>query len=289
MISLKDGREGVMDYLDVLVPVIALDTDEGALRAASDLAVKAGGRATALIVGVWLGSEYAHEQRPLSDALADLVAGARSASATERGKIVTWIERHHPQLDVRDATIESAAALDEIVVHARMADLVVLAASERHKRARRELLEDVLFKSGRPILLLPTGSRRADAWDRILIAWNASAEVTRAVVNALPLLKAASHVRIVTVDAAPGKAGYGEAPGRELAAYLARRGVRAEVSNLDGLGRDHAQRLSEAALDFSADMIVMGAYGHSRAREFILGGVTRDLLGAPPLPLFLSH
>lgn len=278
-----------MDYLDVLVPVIALDADEGALRAASDLAAKAGGRGTALIVSVWLGSDYAHEQRPLSDALADLTAGAKSASATERAKIVSWIERHRPLLEVRDVTIESAAALNEIVAHARMADLVILAASARHNQARRELLEDVLFRSGRPLLLLPAGSPRTHGWDRILIAWNASAEATRAVACALPLLKAASHVRIVTVDAAPSKAGHGEAPGRELAAYLARRGVRAEVSNLDGLGRDHAQRLSEAALDFSADMIVMGAYGHSRAREFILGGVTRDLLGASPLPLFLSH
>jgi nucleotide-binding universal stress UspA family protein len=278
-----------MEYLDVLVPVIALSADEGALGTASDLAVKAGGRATALIVSVWLGSEYAHEHRPLSDALADLTAGARSVSASERAKIMAWIESHRPQLDVRDVTIESAAALDEIVAHARMADLVLLGASERHNRARRELLEDVLFKSGRPILLLPPDSPRTDGWDRILIAWNASAEATRAVVAALPILKAASHVRIVTVDAAPSKAGHGEPPGRELAAYLARRGVRAEVSNLDGLGRDHAQRLREAALDFSAEMIVMGAYGHSRAREFILGGVTRDLVGAPPLPLFLSH
>jgi nucleotide-binding universal stress UspA family protein len=278
-----------MGYLDVLVPAITLEADESALRIGADLASQAGGSATALIVGVWLGSEYAHEHKPLSDALADLVAGARSASATERAKVLGWIQAHCPQLQVRDATIESAAALDEIVAHARMADLTVISASEGHGRARRELLEDIIFKSGRPVLMLPQSMQRAKAWDRILIAWNASAPAMRAVVSALPLLRTATQVRVVTIDAAPSKAGHGEAPGRELAAYLTRRGVRAEVSNLDGLGRTHAQRLREAALDFNADLIVMGAYGHSRARELVLGGVTRDLLATPPLPLFLSH
>ena len=278
-----------MDCLDVLVPVIALKADQRALRAGSDLASEFGGRATALLISVWLGSEYAHEQRPLSDALSDLVAGPQSASATERAKIVAWIERHRPQLDVRDVTIESAAALDEIAAHARMADVVVIARGEQHGRARRELIEDVLFKSGRPLLLLSPHAPRNDGWKRILIAWNASAEATRAVVGALPLLKAASHVRIVTVDATPSKAGHGETPGRELAAYLARRGVEAEVSNLDGLGREHAARLEEAALDFDANLVVMGAYGHSRPREFVLGGVTRSLLRASRFPLFLSH
>jgi len=278
-----------MGYLDVLVPVIELETDEEALRSGSEIAKGADGTATALIVGVWVGSEYAHEHSPLSEALVDLVAGSRSAAAAERVRIVSWIERHCPHLEVRDVSVESAAAFDEIVAHARMADLVVLRASEKHSRARRELLEDTLFKSGRPLLLLPARSRRAGSPDRILIAWNASAPATRAVVAAMPLLRAASNVRIVTIDAIPSKAGHGEAPGRELAAYLARRGVRADVANLDGLARAHAQRLAEAALDFDADMIVMGAYGHSRAQEFVLGGVTRDLLAAPPAPLFLCH
>jgi nucleotide-binding universal stress UspA family protein len=137
-------------------------------------------------------------------------------------------------------------------------------------------------------LLLPAGCR-PKGLKRILIAWNASTPAMRAVIGALPLLSAASEVRIATIDAVPSKAGHGEAPGRELAAYLARRGVDAEVVNLDGLGRATAQRVNEAALDFDADLIVMGAYGHSRAREFVLGGATRDMLAAPTMPLLLSH
>lgn len=91
------------------------------------------------------------------------------------------------------------------------------------------------------------------------------------------------------MDALPSLVGHGEAPGRELAAYLARHDVNVGVRNVDGLGRAHAQAISEAALDFDADLIVMGAYGHSRANEFFLGGVSRDLIGNAPLPLFLAH
>lgn len=278
-----------MDRLDVLVPALTLEADESALRFGAMLAVRHSGTATALIVAIWLGSEYAHTQSPLSDALADLVAGAKSAAASERAKLTAWIQQHSPDLHIRDATVESAAARDEILAHARLADLVIISRAGTHDRARRELIEDILFKSGRPLMLLPASFHARQLPERILIGWNASASAIRAVMGAMPLLRAAAQVRIVTVDAVPSAAGHGEAPGRDLAVYLARRGVRAEVSNLDGLGREHPQRLEEAALDFDADLIVAGAYGHSRLCEFVLGGVTRTLLADSSYPLLLAH
>jgi nucleotide-binding universal stress UspA family protein len=278
-----------MDLVDVLVPIITLESDETALRTGAALAAQFGGGATAFIVGVGIGSAYADVESPLSEALLDLAAGAKSAAARERAAITNWIARHQPDIGLRAVTVESAATHDAIVGHARMADLVVMRASGKHGRARRELIEDVLFKSGRPLLLLPASFKRKRDWNRVLIAWNASTQAMRAIVGALPLLRAATQVRIVTIDAAPSEAGHGEAPGHELAAYLARRRVSAEIANLDGLGRDPAQRLEEAALDFDADMIVMGGYGHSRAREFVLGGVTRELLGGSRFPLLLAH
>jgi len=278
-----------MAYRQVLVPVITIEDDETALRAGAELATAFNGRATALIVSVWLGSEFAHSQSPLSEALMDLVKGAQSAAAQERAKIMAWLERSQHAFEVRDVTVEAALGRDEVVAHARVADLIVAARADRHDRARRELLEDVLFKSGRPMLLLPSPARHKQRWDRVLIAWNARAEAVRAVTGAMPLLQAAKDVRVVTVDAAPSAAGHGEAPGRELAAYLARHNVRVEVSNLDGLGREHARAIADAALDFDADLIVMGAYGHSRPREFVLGGVTRDLLAGSRIALLLAH
>lgn len=278
-----------MTLKQILVPVITIGDDQAALSVGSDLAEHFNGRVTALILSIWQGSEFAHSQSPLSEVLMDLVQGAQSAAALERAKIVAWVERSQRAFDVRDATAESALARDEIVAQACVSDLIVLARPGLHKDARRELLEDVLFKSGRPLLLLPSSPRRKQKFERILIAWSVKAQAVRAVSGAMPLLRAAKAVRIVTVDAAPSRAGRGEAPGRELATYLAAHNVQAEVNNLDGLGREHARAISDAALDFDADLVVMGAYGHSRAREFVLGGVTRAFLADSKTALFLTH
>lgn len=282
-------RARAMGLKQVLVPVITIEHDQAALEAGADLAVRFGGRATALILAIWEGSEFAHAQSPLSDALMDLVKGAQSSAAVERTKIMAWLERSAYAFDVQDVTAEAALGRDEIVSHARVADLIIMARAGQHAHARRELLEDVLFKSGRPMLLVSSSPRHKQKWERILIAWNARPEVVRAIAGAIPLLQAAKDVRIVTVDAAPNTAWRGDAPGRDLAAYLTCHGVRAEVSNLDGLGREHARAIADAALDFDADLIVMGAYGHSRAREFVLGGVTRDLLAGSKTALLLAH
>jgi nucleotide-binding universal stress UspA family protein len=286
----KQWRKGaVMSRLDVLIPALNLEADQAALRLGAALAERHGGAATALFVGVSLGSDYCDAESPLSEVLADMAAGGRSVSATEHDRLGAWLGEHLPEVVLRETTVENAATRDEIAAYSRMADLVVLARANAHARARNELAEDILFKSGRSLLLAPPHFHARRAPERILVAWNASASATRAVANALPLLQAASAVRIVTIDAVPSVSGHGEAPGRELAAYLAARDVPAEVSNLDGLGRDHALRLEVAALDFDANLIVMGGYGHSRAREFVLGGVTRSLLRASRFPLFLAH
>ncbi|MEZ5960579.1 MAG: universal stress protein [Hyphomonadaceae bacterium] len=278
-----------MGLKQLLVPVITIEDDRAALEAGADLAVRFGGRATALILSIWRGPEFANAQSPLSEALMDIVKGAQSSAAVERGKIVAWLENAAHRFDVQDVTAEAALGRDEIVSHARVADLIILARACQHARARRELLEDVLFKSGRPMLLMPSSARAKQKWERILIAWNARPEVVRSIAGAMPLLQRASGVRIVTVDVTPSTGWRGEVPGRDLAAYLAGHGVDAEVSNLDGLGREHARAIADAALDFDADLVVMGAYGHSRAREFVLGGVTRDALAESKTALWLAH
>lgn len=278
-----------MKLMQILVPVIAIEDDQAALQVGADLAERFGGQATALIVSIWLGSEFAHQESPLSQVLVDLVAGAKSAAAKERAKVVTWLDQSQHAFEVRDISAEVGLGSDAIAAHARVADLIVVTRSKHNMRARRELVEDVLFKSGRPLLVLPPSSRRAQKWERILIAWNAKPEAVRAIAGAMPLLQRAKCVRIVTVDAAPKSIGPAETPGRELAAYLACHDIRAEVSNLDGLGREHARAIADAALDFDADLIVMGAYGHSRVREMVLGGVTHELLADAHTALLLAH
>jgi nucleotide-binding universal stress UspA family protein len=276
-------------YKDILCAAITLAEDEAALVAAGELAHKFGARAAALVVAIHSGSDFAHETKPLSELLIDIAKGPRSEVALEREKIVKWLATRPHDFEVRDLTIEGAVGEDEVVAHARMADLVILARAQTHSRARQVLAEHVLFKSGRPALLVPSQPVRERTWGKIMIAWNAKPEAMRAVTAALPLLQAARQVSVVTIDAKPSAVGHGPAPGHELAVHLAHRDVTVEVRNVDGLGRGDSHALLEEAAAFDADMIVMGAWGHSRAREWLFGGVTRDFLAHAPLPLLMAH
>lgn len=281
-------RLQAMTYKDILAPAIALDEDESGLLMAADLAAQFDGRASAMVVAVPLGSDFAEEPQPLSNVLSEIAAGSRSQAASRRKELLAWLEASSRPFDVRDITIQDAVDRDQVVSHAQLADLVVMTRGPGHVRARRALTEDVLFKSGRPLLLLPNGKKRRSV-ERILIGWNATANAVRAVAGAMPLLKSAASVVVATVDAMPTAADRDQAPGRELAAHLARHGVRTEVHNVDGLGRPHAQVLCEEAMAMDADLLVIGAYGHSRAQEFIFGGVTRDVLANAALPVLLAH
>lgn len=277
-----------MGYKDILVPVIALAEDEAALAAGAAIATKFEAKATALVIRVRLSSEFADEAQPLSVVLEDIARIASSDRDAEQQRVRAWLERRPHAFEMRELTIESAAGQDRIVAHARVADIVVMARAKAHARARRALFEDILFKSGRPLMIVPELVREP-RFETILVGWNASQQAVRAITGALPLLAAARQVFVATVDAEPSPTGHGEAPGREIAAYLARHGARVEVRNLDGMGRSDAKTLLDEARTTLADLMVVGAYGRSRARQFIFGGVTRELLSAAPLPLLMAH
>jgi nucleotide-binding universal stress UspA family protein len=277
-----------MVYKDILVPVMALERDQAALRSAAALARKFDAKASALVVSVNLGSSYAVKQQPLSAVLEDIALGSRSHAGQERERIEAWLARAPHEFELRNLSIEAAAGEDQVVAHARVSDLVVTARPLLHDPARHALVEDVLFKSGRPVLLVPETWRR-ESWQTIVVGWNAKAEAVRAVTGALPLLQAARRVIVATVDASPSAAGHSAIPGHEIAAHLARHGVNIEVHNVDGLGRSHAKALTDEAVATDADLMVLGAYGHSRAREFVLGGVTRELLTGSDVPLLMAH
>lgn len=271
----------------ILTPVIALDEDIAALTAAAEIADKFDAEPAALILALHLASGYMDKEAPLSAVLQDLAGGTTSHAAQLRRGLMAWLDRAPRAFEVRDLAIERAVDDDKIVAHARLADLTILARAGAHDRARQAMIEDVLFKSGRPVLLVPEKPSRQRTWDQIVIGWNASAEAVRAVSGAMPFLKSARHVIIATVDAKPINGGH--TPGRDLAAYLQRHGVQVEVHNIDGLGRTDARALLDEAIAVDADMLVLGAYGHSRARELLFGGVTRELLAASSVPLFMAH
>lgn len=276
-----------MSYKLILAPVIALDEDVAALTAAAEIAETFNAQPTALILALHLASTYMDKEAPLSSVLQDLAGGASSHAAQLRRGLMTWLERAPRPFQVRDLAIERAVDDDKLVAHAQLADLTIVGHAAAHDRARRAMIEDVLFKSGRPVLLVPDSPIRQRSWETIVIGWNAKAEAVHAVAGAMPLLRRAKRVVIATVDAKPMEGVL--RPGQDLAAYLRSHGVEAGVQNLDGLGRTEARALLDEALAVDADMLVLGAYGHSRAREFLFGGVTRELLTASSIPLLMAH
>ena len=280
-----------MSFKDILALAITLDADKPALRAADVLSEQFDAHATALVLGVHAGSEYADAGARLSEVLEDIALGVRGAAGQEHARIAEWLARRHQRFETRKLVIEDALVRREVLAHARRADLTIMTrpATGAQEKAHEQLFEAVLFGSGRPVLLTPPGWERASLSERILVAWNASCEAARAVADALPLLAGARHVVIATVDATPSDSGRGPAPGKDLAVHLERHGVDVRVNNLDGMGRGAAGALMDEAAALDADLIVMGGYGHARAHEWIWGGATRELTTCARTPLFLSH
>ena len=148
--------------------------------------------------------------------------------------------------------------------------------------------ESIVFGSGRPVLLLPQRNRTRElALDTVVIAWDGSRPAARAVADALPILERAKKVHVLT--ALNEKELGSEWPAAELSKYLERRGIDATADCIDAAGRPIGEILSSYVTSNQADLLVMGAYGHSRLREFILGGATRSMFSNSPLPILLSH
>jgi nucleotide-binding universal stress UspA family protein len=147
----------------------------------------------------------------------------------------------------------------------------------------------IIFGSGRPTVILPHARKRAGAiaLDTVVVAWDFSRPAARAVADSLPLLEKSKRVCIVTVT--NEKAIDTKRSGAELAKYLARHDVNVILDVVDAAGRSIGDVLESHVTSRNGDLLVMGAHGHSRIREFILGGATKSMLARPPVPILLSH
>jgi nucleotide-binding universal stress UspA family protein len=185
------------------------------------------------------------------------------------------------------SSLEDAATV--VALHARYADLLLLGqpAPLGSPGASREFAGRVLLTCGRPVLFVPFAGEFASVGQRILVSWNAGREATNAVTMALPLLKHAARVDVVTFN--PKGPAHGAVPGADIAVWLARHGVHVQVSEERVADSDIGGHLLSLASDLSSDLLVMGGYGHSRLAEFVLGGVTRTVLESMTLPVLMAH
>jgi nucleotide-binding universal stress UspA family protein len=152
-----------------------------------------------------------------------------------------------------------------------------------------DFAEELVLSAGRPVLLIPYAGHFPEVGRRVLVAWNAGREAARAVTDALPLLARASIVQVVAFDPRKGGADHGDIPGADIALLLARHGVKVSIAQQQSKEVDVGNQILSRAADMQSDLIVMGAYGHSRLRELVLGGVTRTLLDTMTVPVLMSH
>jgi nucleotide-binding universal stress UspA family protein len=182
--------------------------------------------------------------------------------------------------------------VDVAVVQARYADLVILGQLDpENAQASVDCPppEDMALSVGRPVLVVPYVGRYAAVGQHALVAWNASREATRAINDALPLLAAASSVTVLAVDPVVGREEHGDIPGADIGLHLARHGVNARVESTVSGDVEVGDVVLSRAADLGADLLVMGAYGHPRIRELVLGGVTRTILKSMTLPVLMAH
>jgi nucleotide-binding universal stress UspA family protein len=195
----------------------------------------------------------------------------------------------------RGATVESSYVDRGTIAtlaarFARYSDLTLIApAAEGFESLRGCVTDGALFESGRPVLILPKGETNFPEPRRVMVAWDASVEASKAVRDAIGVMQAAEVVDAVLIDPVPTFDGHGPEPGADLAAYLARHGISANVHCLPREGRDTSESLMRAAGDLEADLMVMGGYGHSRLRQRIFGGTTTNILKTPRITVLMAH
>jgi nucleotide-binding universal stress UspA family protein len=244
------------------------------------------------LVGLYAPGAYHIPSYALAEAgpaLRELVdkRTAENARAAEQRFREAVAQQGDARAEWRSAAGDTALALR---LSARYADLVVAAQPQAEDEGDLAGLADELaLSAGRPVLFLPYAGNFPAVGKRILIAWDGGREAARAVSDALPLLRRAQAVEVAVFDPKRARRQHGEQPGADVALYLARHGVKVTVHTQSGAGYDVGAQILSRAADTSADLIVMGAYGHARVRELVLGGVTRTVLQAMTVPALMSH
>lgn len=215
----------------------------------------------------------------------------RDHTAMVRNDFESALQKEGLNFDLQVIDARTPIIADEVIAQGRSADLVIVSATNPDEvtGVERDFVEQVIMAAGRPVMVLPFAGEGQVSFDDVVLGWDGGREAARAAFDALPLLKAAKKVRVVVADPQRDPALRGAVPGADLAATLARHGVKAEAEGFPTDGGDAGQALLRCADDHGCGLIVMGAYGHSRLTEFIFGGATRFVLSRLNRPVLMSH
>ncbi|MBP0464380.1 universal stress protein [Roseomonas sp. PWR1] len=281
-----------MPYRDLLVHLDASAQSAQRLDLAMDLARRHDAHLTALFVVDVAFPMVAMADAGGGAALGGLMEEMRTAAIEDARRVEAVFRERATRDGVRgEWRLAEGMLREEIALHARYADLAIIGQEDPETAApgTAGMVGDVLFGAGRPVLVVPYAGRFVSVGTRVLVGWNASREAARAVNDALPMIAGATTTCVLAANPEGGIAGHGEEPGADIALHLARHGLSVTVEHRLAPDVPDADLLLNHASDMSADLLVVGAYGHSRLREFVLGGVTRTLLRQMTVPVLMSH
>jgi nucleotide-binding universal stress UspA family protein len=181
-----------------------------------------------------------------------------------------------------------ARAADQFARMARRFDLAIVGQAQAEMSTMEQVIgESTLFDSGRPVVMVPYIQKAPFKIDNVMVCWDGSRTAARAVSDAIPVIRKSGSVEIVIVTNERGKET--DIEGADIGQHLARHGLKVDVHRISGGNIDIADALLSHAADSGADFMVMGGYGHSRLREFVLGGVTRSIFESMTVPVLMSH
>jgi nucleotide-binding universal stress UspA family protein len=281
-----------MAIKDALLPLTSypVPTGTGAIEIAIALAGQLGIHVSAVVFELDIQSPIGLYADPVG-VRGILAADSRKSAENARALVGTFATLANQAGVSHNHTLVHCPPLEvptRLAGAARFCDIAMVPLSAGGG-AGQDLAERLIFDSGRPVLVFPAEPERAlrPAIETAVVAWDFSQPSARAVADAMPLLRRAKQVRFLTVidDKAIKDAGLGET----LAKHLARHGVEATMEDIRSRGRPIGRVFEDYVAEHKADLLVMGAYGHSRMREFILGGATDNMLTRPPTWVLMSH
>jgi nucleotide-binding universal stress UspA family protein len=264
-----------------------------------ELAVKLARDHLASLIAIWVEMPPEEDVASTLDfargrAMADVVERYAVDERVARERVRERLERlrHADGIASEMRELPLQAGAQDAVLHARYADLVIVGQAATTVAGSQPYgwsIEDVIRKAAVPLVIVPDEPIRAFASERIIVAWNASIGSRHAVADAMPFLRAAHAVRLVAVDAKTGRYEHGAEPGADIARYLLKHEVEVEVERINARDRSVAGAILSECERFDADLVVAGAYGHSRAASIFLGSTTRELVRNARTALFVSR
>ena len=215
----------------------------------------------------------------------------KAQSAEVRQRFEGYMRKQTFQSEWRFVDSKSPEIADVVIEHGFQSDLVIVSQVNRDSATgiEHDFAERVVMECGRPVLVVPAFGEFTECGRRALVGWNGKREAARAAFDAVPILKGCDTVQVTWLDPQTSMDMPGSLPGTELATALARHGITVTAEGLPTSGIGAGEALLSHVSDLGVDLLVMGAYGHSRTREYIFGGATRTILDSMTVPVLMSH